>query len=85
MGFNYISDDNKIVVFESKLTEIYGSPFNMVAVEDQSNMVEAFCKVLLYQILRKFQGFSLMRSENFKDTNRSDFVCENSNDCYYRF
>lgn len=31
MGFNYISDDSKIVVFESKLTEIYGSPFNIEA------------------------------------------------------
>lgn len=89
MGFNYISDDNQIVVFGSKLADIYGSPFNIEAMEDQSNMVDegspAFCKVLLYQTLRNFHVFSLMRSEYFRETNRSNFICENSNDCNYCF
>lgn len=85
MGFNYNSDNNKIVVFGSKLTDIYGSSFYIEAVKGQSNMVDEGSKVLLYQTLRKFHVLSLMRSENFKETNPSDFICENSNDCYYRF
>lgn len=85
MGFNYISDDNKIVVFGSILTEIYGFSFDIEAMVDQSNMVDEGSKVLLYQTFRQFHVFSLIRSENFKETNHSDFICENSNDCYNRF
>lgn len=39
-GLSFLSNDAKILVYGSKLTENVWSLFNILLVEDQSNMVE---------------------------------------------